>query len=738
MTDTEARIGRTLSHYRVSMRLGAGGMGVVYEAEDLQLGRRVALKFLPPEFARDEVGLRRLQREARAASALNHPNICTVHSVDRHENDHFIVMELLEGQTLASRIARGPVPIAELLAIALQIVDALESAHAKGIVHRDLKPANVFLTARGQTKVLDFGLARFDISGADAADITMAREELTKPGTAFGTVSYMSPEQARGEVADARSDIFSLGVVLYEMATGVLPFHGETVALVFERLLNHYPVSPSELVPSLLPEFDRILAQALEKDRQYRYQSASELRTALLRLRREVEAQPRDERSAPPSAPRPSAADSSVAVLYFDNLGGGKEDEYLRDGITEDLITELSKIRELKTRSRASVLAFRDRPVTPAEVGQKLGTARVLTGSVRRLGNRLRINAQLIDTQTDYPLWSERYDRELQDIFDVQAEIANRIAEAMRITLSPEEREALAFRPTENLQAYDLFLRGRNYVRRLSRVDLEFAMRMFENAVSLDPSFGVAHAAIAATAAQYFYFCDRSQQWMDRAREATAVALRFAPDSPEVLVAQAWLAQAEKKFDQAEAWVREAIRRNPDVESGYYLLARVLFGAGKYYQLMDISEEALAHATEDYNIWVPVLNACRALGREDHERILLQRELQVITRQVEKVPEDARARVLLAGDYARLGRVEEAQRELKLALGLRPDDGVLLYNAACVLCLLGLKGEALKALKDALNAGFRPHTGWARQDPDLVLLHGDPQFEEMFPPDVNK
>ena len=236
MSDKEARIGQTLSHYRVRMRLGAGGMGVVYEAEDLQLGRRVALKFLPPEFARDEVGLRRLQREARAASALNHPNICTVHSIDRHDNDHFIVMELLEGQTLASRIARCPVPIAELLDIALQIVDALESAHAKGIVHRDLKPANVFLTARGQTKVLDFGLARFDISDADAADITMAREELTKPGTAFGTVSYMSPEQARGEVADARSDIFSLGVVLYEMATGVLPFQGETVALMFERV----------------------------------------------------------------------------------------------------------------------------------------------------------------------------------------------------------------------------------------------------------------------------------------------------------------------------------------------------------------------------------------------------------------------------------------------------------------------------------------------------------------------
>jgi non-specific serine/threonine protein kinase len=736
MTDHEPRIGRTLSHYRLTSKLGAGGMGVVYEAEDLQLGRHVAVKFLSPEFARDEAALQRFQREARAASAINHPNICTIHSIDQHDADHFIVMELLEGETLASRIARGPVPIAELVEIGLQITDALESAHARGIVHRDLKPANVFVTTRGHVKVLDFGLARFDVSGADAADITVVREQLTSAGTTFGTVSYMSPEQARGEVTDARSDIFSLGVVLYEMATGVLPFRGETVALIFECLLNRDPAAPSELVPSLLPEFDRIVAHALEKDRRYRYQNAPEVRTALLRLRRDLDAaRPRDPGSSRSTAQVASTTGTSIAVLYFDNISGAKEDEYLRDGITEDVITELSKIRGLRPRSRASVLAFRDQVVTPAEVGQKLGASCVLTGSVRRLGNRLRINTQLIDTRTDDPLWSERYDRELQDIFDMQAEIARSIAEAMRITLSPEEREALAARPTDVLQAYDVFLRGRNYARRMSRLDLELALQMFENAVVLDPAFGLAHAAIAATAAQYFYFCDRSPRWMDRARQATAVASRLAPDAPEVLVAQGWVAQGEMQFDQAEALARKALRRNPDVECGYYLLARVLFAAGRYRQLMEISEEAIAHSAENYNIWVPIRNACRALGRVDESRILVQRELQVFTRQVERVPEDARARVLLAGDYADLGRVAEAEREVQLALNLRPGDGVLLYNAGCVFCRLGKRAEALGALTDSVNAGFYPHTAWARTDPDLAVLHGDPQFEALFPPE---
>jgi non-specific serine/threonine protein kinase len=729
-------IGRSISHYKITSKLGTGGMGVVYEAEDTVLGRHVALKFLPPELAKDEPSLQRFQREARAASALNHPNICTIHAIDKHESDHFIVMELLEGETLAERLRHGPMELHEVLNVALQLVDALESAHSKGIIHRDLKPANIFVTSRGQAKILDFGLAKIDLKHpTESATVTAVRkDELTMAGTTVGTVSYMSPEQARGQITDARTDIFSLGVVLYQMATGVLPFQGETSAVVFEALLSRDPKPPTELLPTLPPELNRIIGQALEKDRTYRFQTAAEVHTALLRLRRDIDSGGRP--AADSSGGRVAAQqadEKSVAVLFFENLSGVKEDEYFRDGITEDIITELSKIRDLKTRSRASVLAFRDKPVTPAEIGQQLHAAYVLTGSVRRAGNRLRINTQLIDTRTDYPLWSERYDREMQDVFEVQDEIARKIADALRITLSPQEREALAVKPTENLQAYDLYLRGRNYARRVSRQDLEFAMQMFENAAALDPEFGLAHAALASACAQYYYFCDRSPRWMDRARAATERASASSGEAvAEVLIAQAWISCAEDRFDEAAERARRAVKSKPDVESGYYLLTRVLFAGGHYAEVAEIAEEAITHSGENYNTYVPVLNAYNALGKQDAARAMIQRRIQVFEDQIRKVPEDARARILLASDYATQGREEDASREATMAMALRPGDGLTLYNAACVFGGLGNKAEALASLKKACDAGFRDPV-WTRQDPDLALLHGDPEFEQLYP-----
>ncbi len=466
-------IGQSLLHYKILRKLGAGGMGVVYEAADSQLGRRVALKFLPAEMAQDSQLLERFQREARAASSLNHPNICTIHSIEQHERRHFIVMELLEGQTLAQSMTGQsstgqPMDMDKILPLGLQMADALESAHAKGIVHRDIKPANIFLSDRGQVKILDFGLAK--VSAGENAHGAAAEEgetlgfggELTSPGTVVGTVSYMSPEQARGQLVDARTDIFSTGTVLYQMATGTLPFQGDTSAVIFDAILNRDPKPAGEVNPLLPADFVRILDKTLEKDRNLRCQTAGELKTDFIRLKRDLESSARRARGKidSDSGVQKPAARKSVAVLYFENLSGAKEDEYLRDGITEDVITELSKIRGLNIFSRPTVLAYRDKQVTPAQVGQQLGAAYVLTGTLRRAGARLRISAQLVDTHTDFPLWSERFDREMKDVFEVQDEMARRIAEALRVTLSPEELEALAVKPTENLQAYDLYLRG--------------------------------------------------------------------------------------------------------------------------------------------------------------------------------------------------------------------------------------------------------------------------------------
>ena len=804
-------IGETISHYRVLRILGEGGMGVVYEAEDVRLGRHVALKFVVHKKLDRRETVERFEREARAASVLNHPNICTIHDVGEEGGHHFIAMELLEGESLDALLTRGPLPVRKLLELATQIAEALVAAHSRGVIHRDIKPANVFVTSTGLVKIMDFGLAKIlqspavESLTASESEVTQT-SDLTTPGLAMGTVSFMSPEQVRGEEVDARSDLFSFGALLYDMAVGEPPFRGSTPAVKLAGILERHPVPPLEIEPTLPPRLQDIILKALEKNREERYQSAREMLVDLRRLFREIDSgaitgvtsagaaasQPRITAAVAPlpagrrkywiasavigvallagalvlwkpgaARSRPAAPTSrpeikSLAVLPLENLSQDPKQEYFADGMTDELIARLSKISALRVISRTSAMRYKGSKKSLPEIARDLQVDTVVEGSVLRSGDRVRINARLIDS-TERQMWSESYDRQLRDVLSIQSDVASAIAREIRVKVAPEESSQLASKGPVDPEAYQLYLQGRVAFSRFTPESLTAAVEYFNRAIANDPEYALAYAGLADSYIQLAGRARPPREAMPKARLAIERALSIDPNLAE---GYASLGQVKLfyEFDWSGAGTefQRALERNPGSAlihqtNGLYLSAQgrtaeSLAEAGRVMDLDPVSassgclrarllyyarryDESIEQYEKTRTADPNVAGFCAFAIFAYQKKGRFEEAVAAARRISEASPNEMLPRAALARSYGVTGNRDEAQKAVQAMLDLRKRRFISEYDFA-----VAHSGWDKEGTLRWLEKAYQGRTGllvYAKVDSVWDDLHSDPRFQEL-------